>query len=166
MIDFPVVEFTSRGRAFDGHVAHHHDGALSECPLAVGFAVGVAEAVVGTEIGCIVGHGHSGADAAAQTHSPIEVFVPIGAVAAADVADGTAIVVLAQEGFAETGVCLELVGETAVANHEAEFLGVGHGGDMCGGEIGSAPAGGAAVGGIVYPASPLVIVTTHGGRVG
>ena len=43
---------------------------------------------------------------------------------------------------------------------------VGHGGDMCGGEIGSAPAGGAAVGGIVYPTSPLVIVTTHGGRVG
>ena len=126
----------------------------------------VAQTVVGTEIGGIVGQGHGGADAAAQADGPVEVLVPIGAVAAAYVADSAAVVVLAQERFAEAGGGLELVGKTAVAYHEAELLGVGHGSDVGGGEVGSTPAGGTAVSGIVYPASPLVIVAAHGGRVG
>ena len=166
VIDFPVVEFTGRGRAFDGHVAHHHDGALSECPLAVGFAVGVAEAVVGTEIGGIVCHRHGGANAATQSDGPVEVFVPISAVTPSDVADCTAVVVLAQKGLAEAGGGLELVGKAAIAYHEAELLVVGHGGDVGSGEIGGAPAGGTAVGGIVYPACPLIIIVAHRGGIG
>ena len=166
VIDFPVVEFTGRGGALNSHVAHHHNGSLSECPLVVGLAVGVAEAVVGTEIGGIVCHRHGGANAATQSYGPVEVFVPISAVAATDVADGTAVVVLAQKGLAEAGGGLELVGKAAIANHETELLGVGHGGDVGGGKVGSTPAGGTAVGGIVYPASALVVVTTHGGRIG
>ena len=37
---------------------------------------------------------------------------------------------------------------------------------MCGSEARSTPAGSTAVGRIVYPASPLVVVATHGGRIG
>lgn len=166
VVDLPIVEFATGGRTLNSQVADHHDGTLGESPLAVGFAVGVAKAVVGTKVGGVIGHGHGGTDTAAQTDGPVEVFTPIGAVATTDVADGTTIVVLAQEGFAKAGGCFELVGKAAIAYHEAELLVVGHGGDVCGGEIGGAPAGGTAVGGIVYPSGTLVIKAAHSGRIG
>ena len=167
VIDFPIVPFHGRagGGALDGHVALHHHRPLRGAPLGVGLVMGVEGAVVDTEIGGVIGHRHRGANAAADAHGPIEVLSPIGAVAAADVAHSAGIVAFAEQGLAEAGALLELVGEAAVANHEAELLVVGHLVDMAVAEVGCTPPCGAAMGGIVDEASAEVVVGAHGGGI-
>ena len=79
--------------------------------------MGVAEAVVDTEVGGVVIERHGGADIIAQAHGPIEVFIPVGAVAASDITYGATIVAHAEHGFAKAGGGLEFVGQATVAYH-------------------------------------------------
>ena len=166
MVDFPIVELPAGRGILHRHVALEHQFTLCGDPLRPRLVVGMEDTVVATEVAAVVSHRHRRADAAAHTHRPVEVLAPVGAVATADVTHRTAVVALTQHRLAEAGGGLELVGQTAVAYHEAKLLRVGHRGGVGGGETGSTPAGGAAVGRIVYPARSLVVIAPHRSRVG
>ena len=164
MIYLPVVVCATRRRALDTHVALEHQVALRQHPLAVGLAVRVERTVVDTQVAGVVGHRHRGPYRAANTHGPVEVLVPIGAVAATDISHGAAVAILAQQRLAEAGCHLELVGQAAVAYHQAKLLRVGHGGHVARGEVGRSPTGGAAVGAVVDQSGALVVASAHRGR--
>ena len=123
-------------------------------------------AVVDTEMCGIVDHRHRRSYAASHPYGPVEVLTPVGAVAASDVTHGTGIFVFTEQGFSETGTFFELVGEAAVANHQAKLLVVGHLADLGVVETGSAPACGAAVGGVVDESRSLIVVAADSGGVG
>ena len=167
MVDLPVVVLHACAgrRGFDSHIALHKHRALGGAPVGVALAVGVEGAVVDAEVAGVVGHRHIGADVAAYAYCPVEVLAPVGGVASADVAHCAAVVVLAEKGLAEASALLEFVGQAAVAYHQAELLDVGHLGHMAVAEVGRAPTGGAAVGGIVDQAGAEVVVLAHHGRV-
>ena len=125
----------------------------------------VVHAVVCTEVVAVVGHAHAGTYAATDTYRPVEVFTPVGIVAAADIAYSTGILGLAEQGLAEAHALAVHVGLAAVAYHQAKLMVVAHGADMGVAEVGVAPAVGAAMGGIVYQACPHVVEAAHGGRI-
>ena len=129
--------------------------------------MGMEAAVIGTQIVGVVGHGHICPDVAADTYGPVEVFAPVGDLAAADVANGAAVVVLAQQGLTEAGLFFgEHVGLAAVAYHDAELLLVVHFGDVGNGESGVGPAFGTAVGTVVAEARTLAVEVAYGGGIG
>ena len=130
--------------------------------------MGVTNLVVSAQVGSIVRQRHGGPDTAAvaQSHGPIKVLIPVGTVGAANIAHGTAIVVPPQQGFAKTGVLLKLVGQTAVAYHQAEFLRVAHAAYLVHRQLWRSPTGSAPVSRVVDESGTHTVAATHRGRVG
>ena len=123
-------------------------------------------AVVDAKVGRNVVHRHGGSNTtrAANADSPIEVLVPVGAVAATYVTHSSGVVAFAQQRLTQAGALVKLVGQAAVAYHQAEFLVVGHRGDMGSGEVGCAPAGGTTMGAVVDESGALVVIAAHRSR--
>jgi hypothetical protein len=123
--------------------------------------MGVEETVVHTETRGGVAGVHGVGDVATDTDAPVEVLTPESGVGATNIGYGSAVVLLAEKGFAKTGALVELVGEAAVANHKGGFTIVLHSTGVGVGEGRLVPAIPIAMGGIVDPAEALVIKITE-----
>ncbi len=146
VVDVPVVLDAGRAGLQDRDVAGEDQRVVGHVPQVLGLAVVVEDAVVGAQLGGVV-HGVDD-DGRAVADAPPVVLVPVGGVRAADVADG-ALVGGAQEGLAEALAGVVGRGQAAVADREQVLAVVLQAVDVGDGEARVAPAGLAAVGGVV-----------------
>ena len=112
----------------------------------MGLIVGVEYTVVCPEVCGVVGG--IGGNVAACPHSPVKVLTPICTVGSANVNDRS-FVFCTQESLAKTGVFRKYSGTAAVANHNAVFVGVVHGGHMVVAKTGAGPTFWGTVGSVV-----------------